>query len=67
MYYRTLSLLNVFRTTQTTGSCGDFYPKCKVTVSLNGKTSKSVTKTREKITEKNTRHNATHERIHTQV
>ena len=42
-YYRTLSLLNVFRTTQTTGSCGNFYPKCKVTVSLNGKASKSVT------------------------
>lgn len=45
VYYQTLRLLNVFRTTRTTGSCGDFYPRCKVTVSLNGKTSKSVTVT----------------------
>ena len=44
-YYQTLDFKNIFRTTMTTGSCGDFYPRCKVTVSLNGKTSKSVTVT----------------------
>jgi hypothetical protein len=44
-FYQTLDFKNIFRTTMTTGSCGDFYPRCKVTVSLNGKTSKSVTVT----------------------